>query len=119
MRTSIPAMIGATVFAVAMLAMQNANAADNAKGKDLYSQSCASCHGGNGKGGIPGVPDFTAKKGVLSQADSVLIDHITNGYQGPSSPMAMPPKGGNASLTKDDIAAILAYMHQAFSVSGR
>lgn len=119
MRTNVLAMIGATVFAVATLTTQIANAADNSKGKDLYSQSCASCHGANGKGGIPGVPDFTAKKGVLSQADSVLIDHITNGYQGPSSPMAMPAKGGNTSLSKDDIAAILAYMHQAFGVPGK
>lgn len=119
MRTSVSVFIEAAVLAVGAVALQNVSAADNAKGKDLYNQSCASCHGANGKGSIQGVPDFTAKKGVLSQVDSVLIDHIANGFQGPGSPMAMPPKGGNTALAKDDIAAILAYMHQAFDVHGK
>lgn len=119
MRKNISVMIGAAVFAVTALLTQNANAADTARGKALYDQSCSSCHGADGKGGMPGVPDLTVKKGVLSQADAVLIDRITNGYQSADSPMGMPPKGGNASLSKDDIDAILAYMHKAFGVPGK
>lgn len=119
MRKNVSMMIAAAALAVAALATQNTNATDAAKGKVLYDQSCSSCHGADGKGGLPGVPDLTAKKGVLSQADSVLTDRITNGYQSPGSPMGMPPKGGNASLTKDDIEAILAYMHKAFGVPGK
>ncbi len=89
-------------------------AGDAKKGQAIYSQSCAACHGTDGKGGIPGAPDFTSKNGVLKSPDSVLIDRITNGYQSKGSPMAMPPKGGNASLTAQDISDVLAYIRQRF-----
>jgi cytochrome c5 len=43
-----------------------------------------------------------------------LIERITNGFQTSGSPMAMPPKGGNASLTAQDISDVLAYIRQRF-----
>jgi len=91
-----------------------AAASNPPNGKDIYNQSCAACHGANGKGTIPGVPDFTAKDGVLSNPDKLLIDRAMNGYQGPESPMAMPPKGGNSSLSREDILAVIAYVRRAF-----
>ena len=47
---------------------------------------------------FPGTPDFTSSDGALSKSDSVLIDHISNGFQSEGSPMAMPPKAGIAEL---------------------
>lgn len=89
-------------------------AGDAEKGQAIYSQSCAACHGPDGKGGLPGAPDLSAKDGVLKSSDSVLTDRITNGYQSKGSPMAMPPKGGNSSLTAQDISDVLAYMRKRF-----
>lgn len=89
-------------------------AGDAEKGQAIYSQSCVACHGADGKGVVPGAPEFSAKDGVLKSADSVLIDRITNGYQSKGSPMAMPPKGGNASLTAQDISDALTYIRKRF-----
>ena len=83
-------------------------------GNTVYHQTCVSCHGANGKGAIPGVPDFTSKSGPLSKSDSVLLQHIINGFQTPGSSMAMPAKGGNSSLTKQDLQDALAYIRQNF-----
>ncbi len=83
-------------------------------GKTVYLQTCVSCHGANGKGTIPAAPDFTKKNGPLNQSDSVLLEHAMNGYQSPGSPMAMPPKGGNASLTKEDLSNAILYIRQTF-----
>ena len=87
---------------------------DLAKGKKLYQTTCFACHGAKGKGVVPGTPNFARKKGSLSKTDKVLAKHIWEGYQGPGSPLAMPPKGGNPNLTKDDIQHIIAYMRNNF-----
>ena len=61
-------------------------------GEETYEKTCVACHSANGKGAFPGTPDFTDSSGALSKSDDVLINHITNGFQSPGSPMAMPPK---------------------------
>lgn len=83
-------------------------------GRAIYDGNCSACHGADGKGRVPGVPDFTARNGVLSKPDDVLIKHITEGFQSPESPMAMPAKGGNPNLTETDIRSVLAYLRQTF-----
>ena len=86
------------------------SAADAAAGKAVYSQTCIACHGANGKGAIPGIQDLTAANGPLSKSDEELLASIAEGFQSPGSPMAMPPKGGNPSLTLDDIRAVIIYL---------
>ena len=83
-------------------------------GKSIYTQTCVACHAAGGKGAFPGVPDFTSSSGPLSKSDSILRKHITNGFQSPGSPMAMPPKGGNPALTSADIEAVLGYIRKTF-----
>ncbi len=83
-------------------------------GKQIYEQTCAACHGAGGKGAFPGVPDFTRKGGRLAEPDDVLLGHIANGFQSPGSPMAMPPRGGNTSLTDGDLRNVLKYLREAF-----
>ena len=89
-------------------------AADIAAGQRIYRHTCKACHGANGKSPLPKVPDFRQPGGVLSQPDTVLLDRIEHGYRGPGSQLAMPPKGGNASLTAEDLKNVLAYLHHAF-----
>lgn len=102
------AVLGAALAAFA------AGAQAASHGKSVYEGTCIACHGANGKGALPGVPDLTSAKGPLKGGDEVVIKRMREGYQSPGSPMAMPPKGGNPALTDDDLKAVLAYMRKAF-----
>lgn len=85
-----------------------------ASGKKIYQRTCIACHGTDGTGALPGVPDLTKKAGRLSQPDATLIKNMTQGFQSPGSPMAMPPKGGNPNLTNADIKAVLGYLRKTY-----
>jgi len=83
-------------------------------GEDVYAQTCIACHGGDGKGVVPGAPDFTDKSGRLSKSDTELIHSLMNGMQTLGSPMAMPARGGNSALTDGDLKNVLQYLRKAF-----
>jgi mono/diheme cytochrome c family protein len=83
-------------------------------GDKIYHQTCYACHGENGKGAVPGTPDFTKKGGVLSEPHQELTKHIKNGFAPPGATMAMPAKGGNPDLTDKDIEDVHAYLHHQF-----
>lgn len=83
-------------------------------GKQVYDTSCIACHGQEGTGALPGAPDFTAVNGPLSQSDDILLRRITQGFQTPGSPMAMPAMGGNPNLTAADARAVLDYLRETF-----
>lgn len=85
-------------------------------GKQVYESNCLACHGANGKGSIPGVPDFTAKNGRLSKGDSELLSNIITGVQSPGSLMPMPPKGGNAELSREELVSVLDYIRSLTGV---
>ena len=84
-------------------------------GKEVYESNCLACHGANGKGSLPGMPNFVAKNGPLSKDDSELLRNIINGIQSEGSSMPMPPKGGNGQLTDADLNAALGYIRASFS----
>lgn len=102
------------LMASATYADSDSQSAVIAAGKAGYSTTCIVCHGADGTGAIPGVPDLTTTKGPLSKTDKELIENITEGYQSPGSMMAMPAKGGNPSLSDEDVAALVAYLRDAF-----
>ncbi len=89
-------------------------AVEAADSKAVYDSSCIACHGANGKGTIPGVPDFTAADSPLSKPREVLLNNIINGVQTPGNSMPMPPRGGNATLTDEEVAAALDYITKSF-----
>lgn len=87
-------------------------------GDKIYHETCVACHGENGKGTVPGAPDFTKKGGKLSDPHALMTQRIQNGFQESGSPMAMPPKGGNPSLSDQDINDVHAYLHHQFGCGG-
>ncbi len=84
-------------------------------GEEIYSQTCVACHGPDGKGALPGVPNFSRADGPLGKSNEVLYQNIWLGYQSSGSPMAMPPKGGNPALTRADIDLVLQYLREEFA----
>ncbi len=85
-------------------------ASDNtaAMGKQVYSGLCTSCH----STGIPGIPQLgnaAVWVDIIAQGKDVLYDHAINGFTG-SSGMPMLPKGGNMSLSDDEVKAAVDYM---------
>jgi cytochrome c5 len=72
-------------------------------GEGIYAKSCASCH----KMGIIGAPktgDQAAWKPLISSGISELTQAVINGKG------AMPARGGNSSLSDDEIRAAVEYM---------
>jgi cytochrome c5 len=80
----------------------------------VYNETCIACHGGDGSGSLPGVPDLSGKAGPLSQADAFLVKRMADGFQTPGSPMKMPARGGVPALTDADLNAVLQSMRKEF-----
>lgn len=85
------------------------------RGREVYHGACVACHGADGSGALPGVPDLTGKDGPLAGLDEVLVERMIKGFQSPDSPMPMPAKGGDPSLTEADMRAVLQYMRAEFA----
>jgi len=80
----------------------------------IYQSACVACHGVDGAGALPGVPDLTIAGGPLALDDDVLLKRTVEGFQSPGSPMAMPPRGGNPELGDEDLKAAIRYMRERF-----
>lgn len=85
-----------------------------AAGKTKFVQSCAACHGPEGKGVTGLGKDFTSSEFVRSQTDDQLVAFIKKGRPANdpanTTKVEMPAKGGNPSLTDTDLSAIVAYI---------
>ncbi len=72
-------------------------------GKSTYESSCAACHGA----GVAGAPKFGDKAAWgprIKQGMDTLHEHAIKGKG------AMPPKGGNMSLSDADVKSAVDYM---------
>lgn len=111
----MPGFLACYGAALASVLMVSAVSADPLmRGREVYQGTCIACHGADGTGALPGVPDFTAKDSPLGNPDEVLVERMMNGFQSSDSPMAMPAKGGNPALTREDIEQVLRYMRKTF-----
>lgn len=84
-------------------------------GRDVYMTTCVACHGPDGKGALPGVPDMTTFRWPEAADSGALLKRVREGFQSPGSPLAMPPRGGNPALTDDELKAALDYMKRSFA----
>lgn len=93
---------------------QAAPVGDPVAGQTLFITSCAACHGIAGEG-LPGLgKDMTTSEFIASKTDAELVEFIKVGRD-PSDPLnttgvVMPPKGGNPSLSDEDLYDIVAYL---------
>lgn len=74
-----------------------------ADGEGIYGQVCSVCHD-SGVAGAPVRGDEDQWAARTDQGFDTLLDHAINGLN------AMPARGGNPSLSDDDMHAAVAYM---------
>jgi len=74
-----------------------------AKGKQIYDKTCMACHA-TGVAGAPKAGDKAAWASHLSHGMDQLYLNAIKGIK------AMPPKGGNASLSDAEVKAAVDYM---------
>jgi len=78
-----------------------------ADGKATYETSCAACHA-QGVAGAPKYGDTAAWKDRIAQGMDKLHEHAIKGFKGEKG--MMPPKGGFANLTDDQVKEAVDYM---------
>ena len=78
-----------------------------ATGKRVYEANCAGCHNA-GVAGAPKPGDHTAWKERLTQGFEVMVKKSIQGFDGATG--AMPPKGGNAVLTDEEVSHAVTFM---------
>jgi cytochrome c5 len=84
-------------------AAADATGGAQASGQQTYAQVCAICHD-TGTAGAPKVTDKAAWQPRIKQGKQTLYQHAINGLG------AMPPKGGQASLSDAQVEAAVDYI---------
>lgn len=88
---------------------------DASNGFKVYTLNCIVCHGDDGAGQMPGVPDLIESNKWTKKTDEQLLETIKKGTQGSGSTISMPPNGGNPDLSDTDIRDAIIYMRKTFS----
>ena len=85
----------------------SSGAVSAAAGESVYQKSCGACHNA-GVAGAPKLGDAAAWSERLAQGVEMLESNAINGFQGSAG--MMPAKGGNTSLSDDEVRSAVAYM---------
>lgn len=80
---------------------------DLATGEKVFKQTCSLCHAA-GVGGAPRFGDAADWGKRAEQGMDTLYTHAINGFTGQKG--MMPAKGGNTSLSDDEVKAAVHYM---------
>jgi mono/diheme cytochrome c family protein len=119
---AVPALVGLTAISTLADTSPTPPASgaplpgDPAKGATLYATNpCSGCHGSSLGGNIgPSLNPIAKLTGVPDGLDpAFLIDIITNGRKHTGNDPGtgdMPPKGGNANLTEQDVKDLAAFI---------
>jgi len=92
-------------LAVLLFSVVTVSASDDV-GQTIYTKSCAACHA-SGVMDAPKVGDKEAWSGLNAEGLDELTHNAINGVG------KMPPKGGNMTLTDEEVKAAVAYMMEA------
>ena len=76
-------------------------------GKSVFQGACFACHG-TGAAGAPKLGDKANWGPRIAKGLDVLKMHALHGFQGKSG--VMPPKGGRADLSDEQVIAAMEYM---------
>ncbi len=90
------------------------SAEDIVQGQEFFVSTCSACHGPDAKG-LPNLgKDLTTSEYVRDNADDSLMTLLKegrpSGHELNTTGVDMPPKGGNPSLSDDDLMTIIAYL---------
>lgn len=77
--------------------------------EQIYDEVCMVCHGDDGSGNMPGVPDLSENMRFLTEDNLVVLERIKVGIQSPSG-LSMPERGGNPQLTDEQLLDVLIYL---------
>lgn len=109
--------IGLTVSIAALLAAQPAFAADLEKGKSLFAQRCATCHGNTGAGDGPvalSLPENMKPRNLQDGAfkyatdDAKMKELLKKGGAAVGLNAMMPPQ---PDLSDADLDSVIAFLH--------
>jgi cytochrome c5 len=77
-------------------------------GESVWKQNCEKCHGAGGLGDAPPIGDKAAWGTRIGQGTDMLLRHALDGFTGSTG--EMPPRGGNPSLSDEQVGAALTFM---------
>ena len=108
------ALVMSTMFLVACSGASDSDRDLVAQGHKLFRGTCARCHGPNGEGMPRLGKDLHANAFGKGSSDQELLDFLEKGRSA-ADPLNergidMPAKGGNPTLTEEDLALIVAYL---------
>ncbi|WP_019915826.1 c-type cytochrome [Methyloversatilis discipulorum] len=98
-----PEVVSRAIQPVAQLALGEPEAKGPKTGEQIYKGACAACHDA-GMAGAPKLGDSGAWASRIATGLDALVKSAINGKG------AMPAKGGNASLSDEEITRAVAYM---------
>jgi len=109
----VSVFIATTVLWLSGTALSHAFFGDSERGKIVFSQRCAMCHGESGDGNNGMAANFQQEWFRFTKSDDELSESIRNGFQTPGKHYtagAMPPQ----FLSDQDLENVIAYMRKTF-----
>ncbi|UCF27490.1 MAG: c-type cytochrome [Chloroflexota bacterium] len=90
------------------------SAEDVTAGGEIFASTCSACHGPDAKG-LPNLgKDLTTSEYVRDNNDETLLLLLVggrpSGHELNTTGVDMPPRGGNSSLSDDDLRTVIAYL---------
>lgn len=77
-------------------------------GREIWLGTCQACHG-TGLAGAPPATDYAAWAPRIAKGRDTLYQHALQGFFGPDGTM-MPERGGNDSLSDEQVRSAVDYM---------
>ncbi len=101
-----------TILLAIVIAMAAAVSARASSGQDLWTQSCAKCHGADGAGQTNmgkrlGCKDYTDAKVQASVSDADAANAVKAGFKNSDGKTVMK---ANDTLSDSDVTTVVAYL---------